>query len=232
MAAMENGRTVVVTGGAGGIGTVAVAAFVAAGWRVVAPVRPGRSAALPEGATPVEADLTDVADVAAAIEAAAGDPAAPLRAVVNLAGGYRPGQVVAETPWPEVESLLTANLRPAYLVTAAALPHLVAAGGGSVVSVASRAALTPYPTSAAYSIAKAAVLTFAEAVAADYKQQNVRSNTILPSVVDTAANRSAMPDADFSRWVPAEAVARTILFLASDDSAPTTGARIPMYARA
>ena len=229
---MQNGRTVLVTGGAGGLGTATVDAFLADGWRVVAPVRPGRGHALPAGAAPVEGDLSNATDVTAAIDVAAGDPAAPLRAVVNLAGGFASGGPIADTPIDEFERMLTVNLRPTYLVTAAALPHLVAAGGGSVVCVSSRAAVSPFPGAAGYITAKAAVLAFAGAVAVEYRQQHVRCNTVLPSVIDTPANRAAMPDADTGKWVTPAAIAAVILFLASDASAPASGAQIPVYGQA
>jgi NAD(P)-dependent dehydrogenase (short-subunit alcohol dehydrogenase family) len=232
MISMSSERTVFVTGGAGGLGTATVAAFLADGWRVVAPVRPGRSAALPAGAIAVDADLSDVADVTAAIAVAAGETGAPLRAVVNLAGAYAGSGLVADTPVEEFERMLAVNLRPTYLVTAAALPHLVAAGGGGVVCVSSRAAVAPFPGAAGYVTAKAAVLAFAGAVAVEYKKAGVRCNTVLPSVIDTPANRRSMPDADFTRWVRPDEIAPTILFLASDASAPTTGAQIPVYGRA
>jgi NAD(P)-dependent dehydrogenase (short-subunit alcohol dehydrogenase family) len=225
---MANGRTVFVTGGAGGLGTATVSAFLADGWRVVAPVRPGRKG-LPEGAIMVEADLTDETDITAAMSVAAGDPGAPLRAVVNLAGAYGGSGLVAEAPVAEFEGLLARNLRPTYLVTRAALPHLVAAGGGGIVCVSSKAAVAPWPGAAGYITAKAAVLAFAGAVAVEYKKQKVRCNTILPSVIDTPANRRDMAGADFSKWVTPEEIAPTILFLASDASAPTTGAQIPVY---
>ncbi|MFF5290946.1 SDR family NAD(P)-dependent oxidoreductase [Paractinoplanes globisporus] len=227
---MRSGRTVFVSGGAGGLGAATVAAFVDEGWRVVAPVRPGRTA--PEGTEPVEADLSSETDITAAMAVAAGDSAAPLRAVVNLAGAYGGGGLVAETPVAEFERLIAVNLRPTYLVTAAALPHLVAAGGGGIVCVSSRAALSPWPGAAGYITAKAAVLAFANAVAVEYRKQHVRCNTIVPSVIDTPANRRDMPDADFARWVKPEEIAPTILFLASDASAPTTGATIPVYGQA
>jgi NAD(P)-dependent dehydrogenase (short-subunit alcohol dehydrogenase family) len=232
MIGMQNERTVFVTGGAGGLGATTVSAFLTAGWRVVAPVRPGRGQGLPAGAIPVEGDLSAVADVTAAIDVAAGDPAAPLRAVVNLAGGFAAGGHIADTPVEDFERMLAVNLRPTYLVTAAALPHLVAAGGGSVVCVSSRAAVSPFPGAAGYVTANAAVLAFAGAVAVEYRGQHVRCNTVLPSVIDTPANRTAMPDADFGRWVPAAEIAAVILFLASDASAPTSGAQIPVYGRA
>jgi NAD(P)-dependent dehydrogenase (short-subunit alcohol dehydrogenase family) len=225
---MTSGRTVFLTGGAGGLGTATVRAFLADGWRVVAPVRPGR-AGLPEGAITVEADLENETDVTGAMSVAAGAAEAPLRAVVNLAGAYGGSGLVAEAPIEEFEGLLTRNLRPTYLVTRAALPHLVAAGGGGIVCVSSRAAVAPWPGAAGYITAKAAVLAFAGAVAVEYKRQNVRCNTILPSVIDTPANRRDMAGADFAKWVKPEEIAPTILFLASDVSAPTTGAQIPVY---
>ncbi|GAA0491406.1 short-chain dehydrogenase [Paractinoplanes deccanensis] len=226
-----DGRTVLITGGAGGIGSAAVEAFVADGWRVVAPVRPGGAGRLPKGAVAVDADLQIETDVTAAVAAAAGEPGAPLRAVVNLAGGYAGGGLIAETPIAGVDAMLAANLRPTYLVTAAALPHLVAGGGGSVVCVAARAALSPFAGAAGYAIAKAAVLAFANAVAVEYKGSGVRCNTILPAIVDTPANRRDMPGADHSKWPTGEEIAAVLLFLASDASKPTSGAQLPVYGR-
>ncbi|QKW15930.1 SDR family NAD(P)-dependent oxidoreductase [Verrucosispora sp. NA02020] len=228
-------RSVLVTGGTGGLGGAVTAAFAEAGWRVVAPHRDRSTPeADPEGDAPVRpvADLTDPQDVARAVEVAAGDPDAPLRAVVNLVGGYASGGLVHETPIEEFERMLTLNLRPTHLVTRAALPHLVAAGGGAVVCVAARAALAPFPGVAGYVTAKAAVLGFASAVAVEYKAAGVRCNTVLPSVIDTPSNRTAMPDADHSRWVVPAEIASVIRFLASDDSAPTSGAAVPVYGRA
>ncbi|MEV4388455.1 SDR family NAD(P)-dependent oxidoreductase [Micromonospora sp. NPDC049580] len=227
-------RSVVVTGGTGGLGGAVVASFVDAGWRVVVPQRAARPGSEPaaDGLVRVVADLTDPAGAARVVEAAVGDPAAPLRAVVNLVGGYASGGLVHETPVEEFERMLTVNLRPTYLVTQAALPHLVAAGGGAVVCVSARAALTPFAGAAGYVTAKAAVLAFANAVAVEYRSRNVRCNTVLPSVIDTPANRAAQPDADHSRWVTPAEIAPVIRFLAATDSAPTTGASVPVYGRA
>jgi NAD(P)-dependent dehydrogenase (short-subunit alcohol dehydrogenase family) len=229
---MTDTRTALVTGGTGGLGTATVAAFLKSGWRVVTPVRPGTAGRLPAGAIAVEADLTDAAQVNAAAQAAASDQRAPLTAVVNLAGGYAGSGLIADTPIDEFEAMFTANLRPTYLTTAAALPHLVAAGGGSVVCVSSRAAVSPFPGAAGYVASKAAVLAFAETVAVEYKKQGVRCNTVLPSIIDTPTNRAAQPDADRSRWVTPEEIAEVILFLASEASASTSGARIPVYGQA
>jgi NAD(P)-dependent dehydrogenase (short-subunit alcohol dehydrogenase family) len=225
-------RTVLVTGGAGGLGGAVLEALRDAGWRVVATVRPGSDSPIPEHVIPVSVELSDPTQVAAAVDAAVAEPGAPLRAVVNLAGGFAAGGLVHETPVDDFEAILRLNLRPTYLVTAAALPHLVAAGGGSVVCVSSRAAVAPFPGAAGYATAKAAVLAFANAVAVEYKQRGVRCNTVLPSIIDTPANRAGQPDADFSRWVTPAEIAQVITFLAGDGSAPTSGATIPVYGRA
>ncbi|MDO3702150.1 SDR family NAD(P)-dependent oxidoreductase [Micromonospora sp. C28SCA-DRY-2] len=224
-------RSVLVTGGTGGLGGAVTAAFVEAGWRVVVPQRTS-PATTADGPVRVVADLTGPAGAQHAVEAAAGDPAAPLRAVVNLVGGYAGGGKVHETPVDEFERMLTVNLRPTHLVTRAALPHLIAAGGGAVVCVSSRAAVAPFAGAAGYVTAKAAVLAFAAAVAVEYRSAGVRCNTVLPSVIDTPANRAAQPDADHSRWVDPAEIARVIRFLASDESAPTSGASVPVYGRA
>ena len=224
-------RSVLITGGSGGLGEGVLTAFVADGWRVVAPVRPGSTARLPENVIRVEADVTSAVDVGAAVAVAGAEAAAPLRAVVNLVGGYASGGLVHETPVDDFEAMLRINLRPTYLVTSAALPHLVSAGGGSVVCVSSRAAVAPFAGAAGYVTSKAAVLAFANAVAVEYRKQGVRANTVLPSVIDTPANRAAQPDADFSRWVTPAEIAQVILFLAGDGSAPTSGATIPVYGR-
>ncbi|MFR9775161.1 SDR family NAD(P)-dependent oxidoreductase [Micromonospora sp. MS34] len=247
-------RTVLVTGGTGGLGGAVTAAFLRAGWRVVAPGRENAGTAASSGpaavrrqlqldgseaaprpqaaAETVAADLLEPAGAARAVEAATADPAAPLRAVVNLVGGYASGGLVHETPVAEFERMLRINLRPTYLVTQAALPHLVAAGGGAVVCVSARAAVAPFPGAAGYATAKAAVLAFANTVAVEYRPRRVRCNTVLPSVIDTPANRAAQPEADHRRWVPPAEIAAVIRFLASDESAPTSGASIPVYGRA
>jgi NAD(P)-dependent dehydrogenase (short-subunit alcohol dehydrogenase family) len=225
-------RSVLITGGTGGLGAGVVAAFLAGGWRVVVPVRPGSAGRLPSGVTAIEADITSAPDVGAAVEVAAGDAAAPLRAVVNLVGGYAGSGLVHETPVADFEAMLRINLRPAYLVTSAALPYLIAAGGGSLVYVSSRAAVAPFPGAAGYVTSKAAVLAFANAVAVEYRDQGVRANTVLPSVIDTELNRREQPDADFSRWVTPAEIAGVIHFLAGDASAPTSGATVPVYGRA
>jgi NAD(P)-dependent dehydrogenase (short-subunit alcohol dehydrogenase family) len=212
-------RTAFVSGGAGGLGAAVVERLREDGWRVVAPSR-------------AEADLFDPLAAAEALARAAADEATPLRAVVNLVGGYAQSARVADAPVEDFEAQLRLNLRPTYLVTQAGLPHLVAAGGGAVVCVSSRAAVRPFAGAGGYVAAKAAVIAFAQTVAVEYADDGVRCNAILPSVIDTPANRAAMPDADWTRWVAPSQLAATIAHLCSDDGAAVSGAAIPVYGRA
>jgi len=223
--------SVLVTGAAGGLGGAVVRRLQADGWRVVAPVL-GEPHHLDPSVLAVQADLTDESAVAGAVAVAAADPDRPLRAVVNLVGGFAAGGRVHETPVADFEAQLRLNLRPTYVVTAAALPHLIAAGGGSVVCVGSRAGVKPFAGAAGYITAKAALLTLVDVLALEYREDNIRANAVLPSVIDTPANRAAQPDADFGRWVSGDQIADVIAFLCSDASSATSGAHIPVYGRA
>jgi NAD(P)-dependent dehydrogenase (short-subunit alcohol dehydrogenase family) len=219
-------RTAIITGGTGGLGRAVVSVFAANGWRVV--VLDARTAEL-EGAEVVQADLTDPDAVGRAVAAATADEGAPLRAVVNLVGGFAAGQPVATTPVDEFEAQFTLNLRPTYLVTQAALPALVAAGGGAVVCVSSRSSLHPFAGAAGYCASKAAVTVFADVVAREHAADGVRCNAVLPKMIDTPANRAAMPPEQHKDLTPPEHVAAVIQFLCSDDSTATSGAAIPVY---
>lgn len=232
---MSSDRSALVTGGTGGLGAAVVRRLLDDGWRVVVPwvaERELERVERREGLELVEADLFDADAVRGAVELAAGAGAAPLRAVVNLVGGFAQGARIAEEPIETFEAQLRLNLRPTYLVTQAALPHLIAAGGGSIVCVGTRAALQPFPGAAGYATAKAGVIAFAQAVAVEYRDEGVRCNALLPSVIDTPGNRAAMPRADPAKWVAPEQLAATIAFLCSDEAAATSGAAIPVYGRA
>ncbi|MGI8780737.1 MAG: SDR family NAD(P)-dependent oxidoreductase [Solirubrobacteraceae bacterium] len=219
-------RTALITGGTGGLGRAVVAAFVADGWRVVVP--DARPAEL-EGAEVVQADLTDPSDVARAVQTATAQPPAPLHAVVNLVGGFAAGQRVADTPLADFEAQFALNLRPTYLVTQAALPALVGAGAGAVVCVSSRSALHPFAGAAGYCASKAAVIAFAQVVAREHAADGVRCNAVLPQMIDTPANRASTPPEQHAGLTPPAEIAAVIRFLCGPESAPTTGAAIPVY---
>jgi NAD(P)-dependent dehydrogenase (short-subunit alcohol dehydrogenase family) len=223
--------SVVVSGGTGGLGSAVTRTLLEAGWHVVVPYVDEHELERVEPHPNLEllaADLFD-AQAAAAVLARAGGR---LGALVNLVGGFASGGRVHETPIEDFEQQFRLNLRPTYLLCQAALPLLLAGGGGSIVCVSTRAALRPFPGAAGYIASKAAVLAFVDVLASEYTKDGVRANAILPSVIDTPANRLAQPDADHSRWVSPEQIARVIRFLCSEDSAPTSGAHIPVYGRA
>jgi NAD(P)-dependent dehydrogenase (short-subunit alcohol dehydrogenase family) len=224
-----------ITGGTGGLGAAVTRAFLDGGWRVVVPVfDAAERERVPEHERLVlePADLAELESTRAVTAIAAGDDEAPLRAVVNLVGGFAEGGRVHETPVEDYESQLRLNLRPAYLVCHAAIPHLQAAGGGAIVCVSSRAALKPFPGAAGYIVAKAAVLAFVDVLAVEYRDDGIRANAVLPSVIDTPANRRAMPAADHSRWVAPEQIAHVVRALCEDGAGVVSGAHVPVYGRA
>jgi len=225
----------IVTGGTGGLGAAVVERLLADGWRVVVPwiveaelERVGQR----EGLELVKADLFEPAEVDDVVSLAASSEDAPLRGLVNLVGGFAMGGRVHETPIEEFERQFRLNLRPTYLVSAAAVAPMLRAGGGSIVCVGTRAAVQPFSGAAGYISSKAAVVAFAAAVAAEYRNDGIRCNAILPSVIDTPANRASMPKADHERWVKPAEIAGVIAHLLSGDSSPISGAAIPVYGRA
>ena len=220
---------VLVAGGTGALGAAVVAELLAAGrpvWATLVVEKERERIEERPGLTLVRADLFDPDEAAAAV-AAVDD----LGAVVNLVGGFASGPLVHETNPDDFERLLRLNLRPGFLLARAAMPRLAEAGG-AYVGVSARTALRPFAGGVAYATAKAAVLAFVQALDAEWRSHGVRCNAILPSVIDTPANRAASPDADHSKWVAPEEIARVVRFLVSDDSAVTSGAAIPVYGRA
>jgi NAD(P)-dependent dehydrogenase (short-subunit alcohol dehydrogenase family) len=225
----------IVTGGTGGLGAAVVGRLLDEGWRVVVPWIVEREldrVQQHERLELIQADLFDPGAVAGVVSAGAGEAGAPLRGVVNLVGGFAMGGRVHETDIEEFERQFRLNLRPTYLVTHAAVPHLLDAGGGSIVCVGTRAALQPFKGAAGYISSKAAVIAFAQAVAVEYKDDGIRCNAILPSVIDTPANRASMPKAKHERWVKPAEIAGVIAHLLSSDASPVSGAAVPVYGRA
>lgn len=229
------GATALITGGTGWLGQAVTAAFLNSGYRVVVPwIAEPELDRMPghDRLVPIRADLFDPASAREVTEQAAADPEAPLRAVVNLVGGFAVGGRVHETDIEEFESQLRLNLRPTYLTSQAALPYLIEGGGGAVVCVSSRAALRPFSGAAGYITGKAAVLALVDAMAAEYTRDGIRVNAVLPSVIDTPANRAAQPNADYTKWVTPAEIAEVLLFLCTDSSSVVSGAHVPVYGKA
>ena len=220
---------VLVAGGTGALGTAVVRELVAAGYAVTATwivsAERDRLSALPVEL--VEANLFDPAATESAVSAVD-----DLEAVVNLIGGFAAGPRVHETAPDEFARLIRLNLTPAFMLARAGMARMIERGGGAFVGVSARPALRPFSGAAGYITAKAAVLAFIQALDAEYRDDGIRCNAILPSVIDTPANRESQPDADWSKWVPPEEIARVVRFLVSAESKPTSGAAIPVYGRA
>ena len=223
---------VLVAGGTGALGSAVTRELVDAGssctvtWIAERELERARED-LGDSVDFVRADLLDPDGAAQAVEAVP-----DLEAVVNLVGGFAMTGLVHETDPDEFDRLLRLNVAPAFNLARAAMPRLVERGGGAFVAVSARAALRPFGGAAAYITAKAAVLAFVQALDADYRSKGVRANAILPSVIDTPANRADQPDADHSKWVAPQEIARVVRFLVSDESGVTSGAAIPVYGRA
>ena len=222
--------TVLVAGGTGTLGEAVVRELTGSGWSCavtwIVEAERERLSSMPVEL--IEADLLDAGAAGAAVGAVD-----DLEAVVNLVGGFGSGPKVHETDPDEFTRLLRLNLMPAFNLARAAMPVLVERdGGGAFVGVGAKAAVQPFPGAAGYITGKAALIAFIKALDAEYRKQGVRSNAILPSVIDTPANREAMPDADWSNWVQPADIAKVVRFLVSDESGPTSGALVPVYGRA
>ena len=223
--------TVLVAGGTGALGTAVVEELLtdygcALTW-IVDREKERIEERLGDRVELVRADLTDPAGAAEAVTAVD-----DLEAVVNLVGGFASGPRVHETELPDFMRMVELNLVPAFLLAHAAIPRMVERGGGAFVGVSARAALRPFAGAAGYVAGKAALLAFVQALDAEYKDEGIRCNAILPSVIDTPANREGQPDADHSKWVDPRAIAKVVRFLVSEESAPTSGAAVPVYGRA
>lgn len=156
----------------------------------------------------------------------------PIDALVHLVGGFSGGSPIAETSDETWDLMMNVNVRGAFLAMRAVLKPMMEAKRGRIVAVGSRAAVEASPNFAAYAISKAALVALVKNVAAETKDSGITANAVLPSTIDTPANRKAMPKADFSKWVAPESIAKLLLWLVSEDAADVSGAVIPIYGRA
>jgi 3-oxoacyl-[acyl-carrier protein] reductase len=224
-----DGKVIVVTGASGALGKVVVEAALARGARVAGidhaptqvPATPGR---LELGVV----DLTDAARAGKAIDAVLSH-FGRLDALVNIAGGFA-FEAVAEGDPRTWQHMYALNVLTALNASQSAIPHLAAAGAGRIVNVGAMGALQAGAGMGPYAASKAAVHRLTEALAAEWKGR-ITVNAVLPSTIDTAANRASMPKADFTKWVTPQELADVILFLISDAASAVTGALLPVSGR-
>jgi NAD(P)-dependent dehydrogenase (short-subunit alcohol dehydrogenase family) len=216
---------VMIAGGSGALGQTVVPSFVAAGARVIAVDRHTPSVQT-EGRTDMKADVTDEVDIRRLVDEVI-RTAGRIDALINLVGGFAMGRVV-ETDASLWHRMLTMNLTAAFLLSKAVLPHMLERRIGRIVHVAARAALEPFPGAAAYIVSKAGLVAMIRTLSLELAGSGVTVNGVLPTTIDTPANRSSMPDADPSKWARPESIAQTLIFLASREASQINGALIPI----
>jgi len=236
MVAKSGGKFALVAGGTGGLGRAVSLAFLDKGWTVAVTYRrreewealqhaAGANSERLEG---YEVDVTDETAVSGLIDSVARKHGR-IDALVNTVGGYAGGIRLWELDTKVFDQMLALNLRSGFALSRAAVPVMLRRGSGSIVNVAAKAAFDHGAGAAAYAASKAAAVALMDSLAADLKGTGVRVNSILPSIIDTEANRKAMPKSDFAKWPQPEDIARVILFLCSDDAKVVHGAALPVY---
>jgi NAD(P)-dependent dehydrogenase (short-subunit alcohol dehydrogenase family) len=217
--------SILITGAGGGLGSTVSRLFVERGAQVIGVERTWREA-MPF--VTISADLTTAEGcdtmVAQALEHG------PIDALVHLIGGFS-GGAIAETTDQTWDLMMSINVRAAFLAMRVVLKPMLAAKRGRIVAVGSRAAVEASPNFAAYAVSKAALVALVKNVAAEVKDAGITANVVLPSTIDTPANRKAMPRSDFSKWVSPDSIAKLLVWLASDEAADVSGAVIPIYGR-
>ena len=229
-------RTVVITGGTGFLGTAITKAFLQQGCNVAIPYIHDHEVERFEKnigedvarVTLIRTSVTVQHEVASFFERVLAQ-LGQIDVLANIAGGFVGGIPVAEMSEENWDHLLNMNLKSAFLCCRAVLPHMLGRKYGKIVNVSARAGLSGIPELSAYSVSKGGVRILTESIAEEVKTLGINVNAIMPSIIDTPANRKAMPDADHSKWVKPEAIAKVVLFLTSDDAAIINGAAIPVY---
>ncbi len=231
-----SGKVVLVAGGTGGLGNAVSRAFLEEDAKVVVTYRRAEEfAELKKAAggkaSQLEGGVVDVTDERATGEFVGGILSRHGRvdALVNTVGGYSGGIKLWELETKVFDAMLSLNLRSGYALARAVLPAMLKQRHGAIVNVAAKAALDHGAGASAYAASKAAAVAMMDSLAAEVKGTGVRVNSILPSIIDTAVNRQAMPNADFAAWPKPEEIAQVILFLCSDRAAVVHGAAVPVY---
>jgi NAD(P)-dependent dehydrogenase (short-subunit alcohol dehydrogenase family) len=224
-----NGKVVVVTGASGALGRVVAEAALARGARVAGiDHAPSQIEASPDRIEIGSVDLSDAARAKTAIDAVA-THFGKVDALINIAGGFA-FEAVAEGDPKTWQRMYALNVLTALNASRAAIPHLAASSSARIVNIGAMGALQAGAGMGPYAASKAGVHRLTEALAAEWKGK-ITVNAVLPSTIDTAANRASMPKADFAKWVTPEELANVILFLASDAASAVTGVLLPVSGR-
>jgi NAD(P)-dependent dehydrogenase (short-subunit alcohol dehydrogenase family) len=220
-----DGKVVLITGGAGALGQTVTPAFVKAGATVVILDRHPPDH-LPAGQLAIAADVIDHGSVQRAVTEVI-QKAGRLDILMNLVGGFALGRV-EDTDVSVWQQMLSMNLTSAFLLSKAVIPPMRRQGAGRILHIAARAAMDPFPGAAAYIVGKSGLMAFIRVLAIELAGSGITVNGVLPTTIDTPANRTNMPTADFSKWVTPDSIARLLVFLASDDARDVNGGLIPI----
>jgi NAD(P)-dependent dehydrogenase (short-subunit alcohol dehydrogenase family) len=226
-----NNKVVVITGAKGGLGTSVTEAFLDAGATVIGVSRSIEPSDFPDPrfvAMPAELSSGGAARTLAESIAAKHQR---IDVVVHLVGGFAGGKSVSDTEDAVLDRMFDLNVRSAFHVFQAVLPHMKRQGSGRVLAIGSRAALEPAALIGAYSASKAALVSLIRTIAIENQDLGITANIILPGTMDTPANRAGDPKADFSKWIQPAQVAGILLHLSSDGASQVNGAVIPVYGR-
>lgn len=223
-----NGKTVIITGAKGGLGTSVTRAFLDAGANVCGVSRSIAAADFPHArftAMPAELGSREAADLLI-------ERAGRVDALVHLMGGWSGGARVEDTDTATFDRMFELNVRSAFFVLSAAARAMRRQGSGRILAIAGKAAAVPQAESVAYSASKAALVSLVQGLAAELEGTGITANAVLPGTMDTPQNRAGSPNADPSRWVQPAHVAELLVYLASAAGASVTGAAIPIYGAA
>jgi NAD(P)-dependent dehydrogenase (short-subunit alcohol dehydrogenase family) len=225
-------QTVLVTGAAGNLGRAVAQAFFARGANLVLLDQRGDILAKVFGSETTRrmlapADLLDPAQTNAAVKKAV-ERFGRIDVLCNIAGGFRMGEPVHETSDETWSFLFDLNTRTLLNAVRTVVPHMIERGGGKIVNIGSFSAQRGVSDMGAYCAAKSVVIRLTEAMAAELREKHINVNCVLPTTLDTPENRAAMPSADPGRWVAPDALAETIVFLASDAARAIHGAAVPV----
>jgi len=220
---------VLVTGANGGLGTHVTQAFLDAGATVIGTSRKiQRNEFSSSNFTAIAADISSYEGANRVVEEVVRD-FKRLDVLVHTVGGFAGGASIAQTDDATFSRMLDMNLNSTFHMLGAAIPVLRQAGNGRIIAIGSRAALDPGAGVGAYGASKAAMVSLIRTAALENKDAGVTANVILPGTIDTAANRKAMPKADFRQWVQPSNIASLIVWLASEAGKDVNGVVIPVY---
>jgi len=236
-----SGKVAIVTGATGALGRVVTKMLLSEDAHVVSTFRSDDKRSelgdfVGEGSTMltnIQTDVTDEKSVRAMFQKV-NELYNRLDILLNIVGAYQGSADVADTKESDWDFMMNVNLKSAFLCCKTALPYMQKQNYGKIVNVSSRTAIEKRyrSKSGAYAVSKAGVIVLTETLAEEVKKYDINVNCIVPSTIDTLDNRRNFPDADFSKWVKPEQIAKVILFLVSDDSKTISGASIPVYGKA